>query len=304
VPITTTNVAQIMQHDVYIAIPNRAARDVFFGSVVRTAFQRLVSRVIALHAHDVGAFDGAVQGGHFRMYSSDPNDELMFRVVGLAGNVDRARGAGDAVSVVSENATGNKEDWYLTKKFRYSADLDARSGTARTTLDVVVANAAPSSGLPDYVIGGKVPGLPRGTNRQIFMVVRSGRDALQRFEVNGRRRDVLGAAEGDLHAYRTGIEVPPRGETSVRVISTVPQAFFGPPTDRTFRLHLLPQAMAHDDTYDVTVRAGKGWHVAGLKRHSGKLGSDVVLDVRLVQTRRGWIVNRLSAPFRLLGRLL
>src|SRR5581483_3219414 len=83
-PITATNVADLMQHDVYIAIPNRAQRDAFFGLVVRAAFERLTSSDVAFRPNAIGRLDGAVQAGHFRTFSTDPTDESWFRVIGLA----------------------------------------------------------------------------------------------------------------------------------------------------------------------------------------------------------------------------
>lgn len=301
--ITANNVAQVMQHDVYATIPNRAQRDAFFGSVVRTAFEKLVSSNIALRPTTIGAFDASVQGGHFRMYSNDVPDESLFRVLGLAGNVDRASGASDALSVVAENSSGNKIDWYLTKTLRYNVRLDPRSDIARTSLDIDLRNGAPSGGLPDYVIGSKVQGLARGTNRLTLMVVRSARDDLKSFAISGRRTNVLGTAESELHAYRTGVSIPPGGDVHVRSSSVVGGAFFGPSGSRTYRLHVMPQAMAHPDAYEIAFQAAKGWHVVGEARYSGKVDGDLVFDVRVAQTRRGFVVRVATAPYRLAVRL-
>lgn len=302
--ITAANVSKIMQHDVYLRIADRQKRDRFFGDVVHATFQRLVGSNVPLRPHDVGAFDATVQGGHFRMYSSDVRDEATFKIIGVAGNVDRARGASDAVSVVGENATANKGDWFLTRTLRYHADLDPAKNRASTTLRVDTTNTAPASGLPDYVIGGHVAGVPRGTNRQIFTVVRSARDDLEELAVGGERRNVLGTSEGSLRRYWTSLDVPAHSTRTVTVRSTVSGAFFGPPNERTFRLHVMPQAVAHPDAYDVSFGVGRGWTVVGATRVQGRLTGDLVLDVRVRQTRRGWLVHALLAPVRFVRGVL
>jgi hypothetical protein len=302
--ITAANVAQVMEHDVYTEIPRRDQRDAFFGLVVRTAFTKLTTQAITIRPRTIGAFDEAVRSGHFRMYSNDGPDESMFEVVGLAGNVDRASGSSDALSVVCENSSGNKADWYLTKNYRYTVRLDPRRGVAQTALDIDVENAAPSGGLPDYVIGSKVPGLPRGTNRLTLMLVRSARDDLKSFAIDGRKVNVLGASEGRLRAYRTGLLVPPGGHARVNVTSVVAQPFFGGSDEPVYRFRVLPQAMAHPDRFDIRFVAAGGWHVVGPAHFAGTLGGDLIYDVPLARTRRGAIIHALTSPFRFAERLV
>ena len=73
----------------------------------------------------------------------------------------------DLLSYTIYNGNGNKIDSYLEGTAAYDLSIDRQSRAATGTMTLTFRNAAPASGLPDYVIGNLV-GLPRGTNRLIL----------------------------------------------------------------------------------------------------------------------------------------
>jgi hypothetical protein len=75
----------------------------------------------------------------------------------------------DCFAVTVDNASGNKIDYYLDLKVDYSVQINRSGNEATATAKITVTNSAPSTGLPDYVIGNLV-GLPRGSNRMLLSI--------------------------------------------------------------------------------------------------------------------------------------
>jgi hypothetical protein len=298
--ITADNVAKIAMHDVYVEIPNDGERrEEFFEQLVRTAFDRLVTTTITLTPQAVGMFDTSVRGGHFRMYSKHADDQIVFDRIGTSGNLRRARGASDVLSVVSENATGNKADWFLRRELRYRVALDPVSGRATTALGVTFRNDAPEAGLPDYIIGSPLPELGDGVSRQIVMLIRGPTDDLTRLTVDDVAREPSVAREGPFPAYRSTIELPAQSRKQLVMGSVIDRAVVGPADQRVFRLAVLRQAVANPDFADIEISVPKGWRAAGQTRFLGDLTTDVTLEVRLERTTRGSLVDRfVLGPWR------
>ncbi len=305
VPIGAENVSRIAQYDVYRFIQNNDEREDFFGRLVRTAFDKLVSTDIRLRPETIGFFDEQVRAGHFRMYSRHGQDQATFTSLGLSGDVDRSKGATDVLSVVSVNAAGNKADWFLGRDMSLRVSLDPDADEATSDLSVTLQNDAPASGLPSYVIGSKVPGLPRGTNRQIVTILRPSDDRLDSFSVEGEPRGAERAREASLRAYRTSMDIGPGSASGARFRSVVRGAFQRKGDETTYTLMVLGQPVAHPDRYDIVIDVPRGWRAAGRTRFTGELKQDVTLELRLVRTRRGSLVETvLLEPWRLARRLI
>ncbi|MGH2760910.1 MAG: DUF4012 domain-containing protein [Actinomycetota bacterium] len=307
-PIDADNVSRVAQHDVYLRIRNNQQREDFFAELVRTTFDRLVTDDVAFRPETFGTFDGAVRAGHFRMYSSHGEDQATFTELGLAGDAARAQAASDVLSLVTQNATGNKGDWFLRRSMRYDVRLDPIRRTASTELAVDFRNSAPSSGLPDYVIGAKAGGVERGTNRQILTLVRAAADELRGLQVGADQVTALQGPEGPLRGYRTAVDIRAGGSAEIRMTSTIPKAVQGTGSDRTYRLHVMPQPVVNADFLEVSIRAPAGWTVEGDSTFANELGRDLILEVRLRQTSRAWLFDKVVLePWRvardLLGRI-
>jgi hypothetical protein len=239
------------------------------------------------------------------MFSANQRDQSLLVALGLSGGVGRAAGATDVLSVVSENATPSKGDWYLRRKIRYQVRLDPRQSMADTDLEVKYQNDAPPSGLPDDVIGSLQPDLARGTSRQIAMLVRAPTDELEHLFVDSKVDNPIAEREGSLRSYLTEFETPSMSASTLRATSNVQGAFFGRGRERLYRLEVLPQAVANADQLEITIEAPRGWNVTGRTRFRGSLRRDEVLEVRLRQTWRGWFFEKaVLEPWRLGRRAL
>lgn len=296
VPISADTVSNIAHHEAYVRFESdNDQRIAFLGSLVENVFGRaLRSGTGEINAGVIEGFSRAVSGGHIQMHAQRPQEQRQLERLGLAGGVARESGATDVLGLVSDNAVGNKIDWFLRRDVRYEATLDPQSGTAKTRLDATLTNEAPSSGLPDYVIGSPLPEIAKGVSRQILVLLRSEQAAPPRIRLAGRRYIPRAGREARLRNFHVRrLDIAPKGRVRLLATSEVPRAVRGSGRHRVYRLHVLRQPVAHPDTYHVRVRGPRGWRVTGESSFDGPLESDLVMDVRMVQTRRAWLVDRL-----------
>ncbi len=292
------NVSQIAHHDVYVQIPESEIRDDFYEQLVRTTFDRLTSGDIRISPGSAGALDAAVRGGHLRMYSRHAQDQQAIDELGLAGSVERKEPI-DVLSLISENASGNKIDWFLRRDVLYRVRLDPDRGTATGELVATLHNDAPASGLPDYVIGSP-KNIARGSNQSLLLVLRGPGDSLDEMEIGDEPNPaILREREGSLRSYRSSVTIPAGSSVVVRSKSTFSLGQEG----RNYRLDVVPQALAHADHGEVVIVVPPGWTARGLTHFSGDFNRPITLDVELSKTRRASLLDKLVLrPARSVGR--
>jgi hypothetical protein len=100
-----------------------------------------------------------------------PDEEAVFENANMDGELTPADGQ-DTFAYSLYNGNGNKIDAYLEGSMAYDVSTNTHANTEAGTVSITLRNTAPSSGLPDYVIGNLV-GLPLGTNRTILTMYSS-----------------------------------------------------------------------------------------------------------------------------------
>ena len=93
-----------------------------------------------------------VDEGRIVGWAADADEQQYFADLGLTGSMPTLDG-GDGLAVVFNNAGANKLDVYLEREVDYDATVDTATGATTATATVTLTNSAPSSGLPDGVIG-------------------------------------------------------------------------------------------------------------------------------------------------------
>ncbi len=104
-----------------------------------------------------------VDEGRIVGWAADPDEQRYFGDLGLTGALPSVAES-DGVAVVFNNAGANKIDVYLQREVTYDATVDLATGATTATATVTLTNTAPSTGLPDSVLGNYT-GDPPGTNR-------------------------------------------------------------------------------------------------------------------------------------------
>ena len=117
-------------------------------------WQRFTSGALPPPQQLVGALAPAAREKHIMLWSNRPKEQQLFEDIGAAGAV--APVEGDFLGLVTQNASGNKIDYFLRRSVDYQVELDPGSGRLRATATVTLSNDAPASGLPLGVIGNQV----------------------------------------------------------------------------------------------------------------------------------------------------
>jgi hypothetical protein len=194
---------------------------------------------------------GAVADGHLHAYATDPDQQALFRDIGIDGALPAVDG-GDAFAVVNNNAVGNKIDLYLHRTVDYSATWDPDTGEVEATATVTVRNGAPSSGLPAYVIGSPLAPESRpasGTNRTYLSIYSPL--ALDGATVEGAPVMLEPQRELGRNVYSLFLDVPPEGGTRTLELRLVGRVA---PGDR-YQLTVGNQPLVVPDDVTVTVDA-------------------------------------------------
>lgn len=253
VPISGANAAQILLFDQYLKLDG-APRVAFLGEVTAAVWQRLSTTTASVA--DLGrALGPVVAEKHLMLASTRANEQRALIDLGVGGNMAPVRG--DFIGVVTQNAGGNKIDWFLRRAVDYRATLDPATGKIRSTMRLTLRNEAPAKGLPPYVIGSATtPPLPIGTNKTYVSVYSPL--SLAGAKVDGSERLMESELEANRHVYSTYLNIGPGGEAVVEIeLQGRVDAGAG------YRLGVHRQPFLAPDTLTTSLVVPKGWRVGG-----------------------------------------
>jgi hypothetical protein len=269
-PLTEQNVAQYLHLDQYrtFAGANDDRID-FLGDVAEITFRRLTTGVDLPGPEEVvDVLSPAVKGGHIQFVS--PLGLDYFDSIGMAGRFDPARC--DFLSVVNNNAGGNKLDQFLERSLRYDVNWDPATSAVSSHVTATLRNAvspADLAALPDYVVGNVV-GLPRGTNRSFVSIYSCGLLSLEGARLNGQPLAVQSEVEVGRDVYSTFVDIPPGGTV---ILELDLRGALGEPS---YDLTLAQQPLVRAERAEIAVTVGGDDRVRAR-------GEDVVVDDRTVR---------------------
>lgn len=269
VPITADNAVPVLLHEQYVRFQG-ANRVDFLADVMEAVWQRITTRPSGLV--ELGrALGGAVADKHVMVAATRVEEQAGLVELGVAGAM--APVEDDFVGLVTQNAGGNKIDWFLHRALDYRVEVDPASGEVSAVATVTLTNRSPAQGLPDYVIGSALkPPLPTGTNRTYLSLyspwgVRGATLGGQPFSLESQ--DELGR-----YVYSAYVDIPPGGSVvlEVQLAGTRPRGA-GP-----YEVVVHRQPVVHPDDVRVSVAAADGeWEVCGLRGCSAERSADVAL---------------------------
>ena len=254
-PINAGNALQILLYEQYQRYTSNdvVERVDFLGDVAKVAWGRLTGGDLPPVPQLVASFGPAVRDKHLLLWSSRPDEQRLFEDLGAAGEM--APPDGDFIGLVTQNAGGNKIDYFLRREVDYRADLDPGSGRLRASATVRLHNDAPSAGLSFSLIGNElIPPLPMGTNK-LYLSFYTPWD-LVGASLDGTPVALERATELGRQVYSTAVIIPP-GSTA-----TVELTLSGrlPDTDADdYRLDVFRQPVVAPDEVTATLVVPSGW---------------------------------------------
>ncbi|HSH61184.1 MAG TPA: DUF4012 domain-containing protein, partial [Acidimicrobiales bacterium] len=273
VPITADNAAQILLFDQYVRYPVEERVD-FLARVTDAVWQRLTTSTPGV-ADLAQALSPVMAEKHIQVASVVPGEGQALDRLGVSGAMAPVRG--DSLAVVTQNASGNKIDWFLRRGVDYRARFDPATGEVRSTLRITLRNLAPASGLPDYIIGNtNLPNLPKGAN-QLYLSVYSPLGA-SGATVDGQPLLLESALERGRRVYSATVVVPPGGASTIELEL---EGRIESSNEEGYHLDLHRQPFLAPDAVTTSLELAPGWRA---DRRSG--GRDGTERLELVADRR------------------
>ena len=171
--LTSKNAASFLLHDQYVQFPKTNERSDLLSDVADTAFTALTQRTLPNVAKISNVLSPMVAQRRLLFTTSMDNPNRFLSSIGLTGRFPERAGT-DFYSLRTSNGSGNKIDYYLHRSITYNASFNSSTGAVDSTATITLDNQAPTSGLPDYVLGNddtlkKNPnGRPVGSNTVNF----------------------------------------------------------------------------------------------------------------------------------------
>ena len=210
----------------------------------RATFDALTQRSLPSLREVGDSLGPAMRQGHLSFVAFDPAEEHVLDALGSTGRLGIVAGH-DYLSVRTANAQANKIDAYLQRSIDYRAEVAPGTGDVTATATVRLTNSAPTTGLPNYVIGND-RGQPVGTTALYLSMYTP-------LSVTGATVD--GVAVGVEPQRELGSPVfsllvtIPSGATSTVEFQLAGQVDAG----AEYHLDLLNQPMANPDQARVTI---------------------------------------------------
>jgi Protein of unknown function (DUF4012) len=246
-------------------------REDFLASVTAQTVDKVLDSTLPAPQELAERLGVVALDGHLSAYATRPEEQALFREIGMEAAMPAAADERDTLAVVTNNASGNKIDSFLERSVDYRPVFDPRTGGVDADLSITLDNMAPTTGYPDYVIGNLVDA-PAGTNRTMLSVYSPLH--FDSMTVDGEPVDMQIESELGLNVATVFFNVD-SGSSAVVDVS-----MSGNRAAHTYALAYRPQPLPVPD--DVTIEATTTGGDTIL-RHSGPLGRRTLLtadDVR------------------------
>ena len=159
--LTADTAEAFLLRDQYLVTDIDARKDLL-QTIAKTTVDRLLGSTLPPPADMAAVFAPLAAERRLMAWSANADEEQLFADVKMDGSFVRS-GDADGVAVTVDNASASKLEAYLDMVVKYET-IDGPGGVHSSRVTVTFTNSAPSSGLPDYVIGNALD-LPKGTER-------------------------------------------------------------------------------------------------------------------------------------------
>jgi hypothetical protein len=285
VRVTADDVVPFLTNGAFARFSDPVTRKVVLGEAARA----VVDRFLAIDGRSMPrlrALARAAAAGHLKVFSSDPTVQSAFARAG----VDAALHAdgGDLAAVIVNAGAGGKIDFFSTRTVRHDVTLVPGGGLTATT-SVTIANDAPTTGQPRYVIGPHLG--EAGDNMPLVAVYCGPGCRLLGAERDGHPVELGPGSELGFRFFRDFFTIPSGQERALTVRTEVPDAWSDAGSDGTYRLTIVGQTTIRPTVGTVTVHAP-----AGMRFTAGSEG--IELDGETA-TWRGVLGDRLELELSL-----
>jgi hypothetical protein len=261
VPITADNVVDVTLREEYEVFADRALRQNFLGDVAKAVWKQASSSRLGNPARVARVLGTTARQGHLNLWFGRAKEQAVAMTLGVGGDLPPV--SSDSLLVTTQNASGNKVDYYAKRHLDYSVlvtpDPDERRATAEGQLQFRFENAAPG-GRASYALGPFDARFAPGEDVS-FVSVYSPLEFSQA-TIDGQPGQLEPGRELGRNVFSTYLGVPAGGSGAVGMTleGTVTLAPGG-----WYRLDLPRQPAVGSDDVSVTVTTPAGWRIAAAK---------------------------------------
>jgi hypothetical protein len=285
VRVSAPDVVAFTTNQAYSLFGRSVVRKGVLGAVAAGAFERFLSTE-GKGVPRLRALATAAAGGHLQVYSADAAMERGIQDAGFGGAL--ATPSGDVASVVVDNASGTKVDYYASRSVSYDVQL-GETGQAMSTTDVQIRNDAPTTGQPRYVIGPRAAATHAGDQVSIVTLWCAPGCSLAGATAAGSPTGLRVGSELGLPWYQDIATIPSGATYDLQVRTTTDGVWRGNSSGGTYRVSFLGQTTIRPSTVRISVHAPAGTRITwtsapmqitgGTATWEGTPGPDLQLDL-------------------------
>jgi len=272
VRITSRNVVPFTTNQAYAFFRTDDERQLVLGRAAKL----VLDSFLAKRGDDLArlkALMNAFDDGHVKVWSNLP---AMQRGLALtsAGGAFRPSGT-DAISVITNSASGTKLDYYQQRSVTYEVRLGP-GGTATASLQAVLRNDSPTSGYPAYVIGPYKHYSTKPGENVAVVDLYCGRGCLLRGATRGGEPVRLDRyLQNGYPFFEEYVRTPSGGEARIAADLVLQSAWAGDETGGTYSLSFIGQTTIRPTTLRVVITPPEGMRFTsasgGLERDGATL---------------------------------
>ncbi len=238
VKLTRQNIVPFVTNQAYALFDTNKQRKLVLGRVAVAVLEGFLrARGSALPR--MRALLNAFADGHVQAWSVDPAMEQGL-VLTSVGGAFRPTGT-DAISVVTNSASGTKLDFYQQRTVTYDVHLGPE-GTATSSLRVDLLNDSPTSGYPPYVIGPyKTYSRKPGQNVAVVDLYCDKGCVLQQATEGGRPVELGRYAQEGYPFFEDYVRTSSGDTATIAADLLLTQAWTGTDSGGTYRLSFIGQ---------------------------------------------------------------
>ncbi|MGH9013415.1 MAG: DUF4012 domain-containing protein [Acidimicrobiia bacterium] len=276
-PLTAQNVVDVTLRDAYVAF-ERDQREDFLGDVAERVVDTATDGELGEPADIARVLGKAAHEGHIALSFVRPEEQGLAELLDVAGGVPPVRS--DSLLVTTQNAAGNKLDYYLRRRLDYRVTLspraEAEDAQVRGTLAVTLDSTAVVPGLPQEVAGPYDERFTAGENRSfVSLYTPAGFDAAT---LDGAPVGLEATTELGRNVFSSFVSV---SAGTSRTLALDLAGTVELTADGWYSLDLVRQPSLHPDEVTVSVAVPPGWRIAetvGLETDGRRATARVTLD--------------------------
>jgi hypothetical protein len=275
IELTDKNIVPFVSNQAYAVFDTEAERKLVLGRVAQAVLGAFLAQrgdpQARLHAL-LRAFDD----GHVLAWSIDPEMQQALALTTVGGAFHPS--GTDAISVVTNSASGTKLDFYQKRTVSYDVQLGG-GGTATAALTVDLENDSPTSGFPPYVIGPyKHYSTQPGENVAVVDLYCDVGCGLESATRGGRPVELSHHRSGGYPYFEDYVRTPSGDTATITANLVLTQAWDGDDRGGTYRLSFIGQTTINPTRLRVSISAPAGMRFTSVEAPLTRDGDRAVYD--------------------------